>query len=54
MHNIINQKQLSFVEDKSYLYIVIVISEVVDEVKSKRKSGAIVKINFKKAYDSIF
>ena len=42
-----------FLSSRGLLDIVLVVNEVVDDLKRRRRSGVIVKLNFEKAYDSV-
>lgn len=53
LHKVINQKQYAFIKGRRLLDSVVVDNEVVDEIKKKKQSGVVVKVDFEKAYDSI-
>jgi len=42
-----------FLSNRGLLDSVLVVNEVMDDLKRRRKSGVVVKLDFKKAYDSV-
>ena len=53
IHKIIDHTQSAFLEGRGLLDSVLVASETIDEVRRKKKSYVIVKVDYEKAYDSI-
>jgi hypothetical protein len=50
---VIRDNQSSFVKDRNILEGVVNLHEVLHELRSKKKKGLIMKINFEKAYDNV-
>jgi len=53
LHKIIDKKQSAFIKDRSILDSVVVINEVIEEVRRKKGKCIIIKADFEKAYDSV-
>jgi len=51
--SIIDESQSAFIKDRGLVDSVLLANEVVEELRRKRKSGLCLKVDFKKAYDSI-
>jgi len=51
--SVIDVSQSAFLSNSGLLDSVLVMNEVVDDLKMRRKSGVIVKLDFEKAYDSV-
>jgi len=51
--NVIDESQSAFLSNRGLLDSVLVLNKVVDDLKKRRKSGVIVKLDFEKAYDSV-
>jgi len=49
----IDGSQYAFLSNRGFLDSVLFVNEVVDDLKKRRKSGVIVKLDFEKAYDSV-
>ena len=52
IHKVIDHTQSAFFEGRGLLDSVLVASETIDEVRRKKKSCVIVKVDYEKAYDS--
>jgi len=50
---VIDGSQSAFLSNRGLLDSVLVVNEVVDDLKKRRKSGVIVKLDFEKAHDSV-
>lgn len=50
---VIGNNQTSFIKGRNILEGVVVLHEVIHELKSKNKKGLILKIDFEKAYDRV-
>jgi len=53
MDPIISRNQTAFLKGRQILNEPVILNEIIDEAKKKRKPCAIFKIDFKKAYDSV-
>jgi len=53
IEKVIDGSQSAFLSNRGLLDIVLVMNEVLDDLKRRRKSGVIVKLDFEKAYDSV-
>ena len=52
-HKVIGDNQTGFMKGRNILEGVVILHEVVHELKSSRKKGIILKIDFEKAYDKV-
>jgi len=53
IEKVIDGSQSAFLSNRGLLDSVLVMNEVLDDLKRRRKSGVIVKLDFEKAYDSV-
>lgn len=53
MNSLISSNQSASLQNRNILYRVVIIKEVVDFAKKKRKESMILKVDFKKAYDKV-
>jgi len=53
IEKVIDGSQSSFLSNRGLLDSVLVVNEVLDDLKRRRKSRVIVKLDFEKAYDSV-
>jgi len=53
IEKVIDGSQSSFLSNRGLLDSVLIVNEVVDDLKKRRKSGVIVKLDFEKAYYSV-
>jgi len=53
IEKVIDGSQSAFLSSRGLLDSVLVVNEVMDDLKRRRKSGVIVKLDFEKAYDSV-
>jgi len=51
--SIIDESQSSFMKDIDLVDSVLLANEVVEDLRRKEKSGSCLKVDFKKAYDSV-
>jgi hypothetical protein len=50
---VISESQTTFIKGRNILEGVVVLHEVIHELKRSRRKGVIFKIDFKKAYDKV-
>jgi len=50
---VVDGTQSAFLSNRGLLDSVLVVNEVIDELKRRKKSGVVVKLDFEKAYDSV-
>lgn len=50
---IISENQSAFIGGRQILDGVVILKEILDEAKRKKKSSVIFKVDFEKAYDSV-
>jgi len=53
IEKVIDGSQSAFLSNRGLLDSVLVVNEVVDDLKRRKKRGVIVKLDFEKAYDSV-
>ena len=53
IEKVIDGSQSAFLSNRGLLDSVLVVNEVLDDLKRRRKSGVIMKLDFEKAYDSV-
>jgi hypothetical protein len=53
MGKIINKCQFRFIKNRNITYGVMVLHEILHDIKIKKKDGIILKLDFEKAYDKI-
>ena len=53
LYKVIDESQSAFISGRGFLDSILVVNEVVEEIKQKKKNEVIVKIYYEKAYDSI-
>jgi len=53
IEKVIDGSQSAFLSNRGLLDSVLVVNEVMDDLKKRRKSGVVVKLDFEKAYDSV-
>jgi len=53
LHKINDQKQSAFIEGRGLLDSVVLVNEVIDEVRRIKGKCTIIKVDFEKAYDSV-
>jgi len=50
---IIDECQSAFICERGLLDSVVMVNEILEEIKRKRKNGVCFKVDFEKAYDSV-
>jgi hypothetical protein len=53
VRDVISENQIAFVQGRNILEGMLILHEVVHEIKSKKLEGVILKLDFNKAYDKM-
>ena len=53
MNGLIDERQSAFIKGRHILHGIVILNEVVEEARRKRKPVMIFKVDFEKAYDSV-
>jgi len=54
MSTVISESQSAFVEDRKILDGILIANEVVDEARKMKNDMLLFKVDFEKAYDSVY
>ena len=53
LSGLIDERQSAFIKDRHILHGILILNEVVEEAKRRKKPAMVFKVDFEKAYDSV-